>query len=175
MRYSLGRALKRAGAAFCGAVIVLAVSAMNFSAFSRLQKSAETFGGQAQNRTYYLYSPSSQATAVSALELFELPFVKGESAVYVFEKPSSDVQSLSGFSDPEEENGTTVYEFKEEIIRVYRAQILFTEETEGLISFYGYSPLLPDGIFLSGEKINLHIAVRENRVAVGTPIIFGGY
>ncbi len=62
----------------------------------------------------------------------------------------------------------------EELIGRFRAKLLFTEECCGAVNYYLFSPMLGGGVKLMGETVNLHIAVREGRTAVGTPLIFGG-
>ena len=63
----------------------------------------------------------------------------------------------------------------EELKKAFDAELLFTETEGGVTNYYLYSPKLSGGIALNGYLVNLHVAVRENRTAVGTPIIFGGF
>ena len=63
----------------------------------------------------------------------------------------------------------------EELIKRFRAKVLFTEEASGITNYYCYSPLLERSVVLSGEKVNLHIAVSADKTAAGTPVIFGGF
>lgn len=63
----------------------------------------------------------------------------------------------------------------EELLRAYRARVLFTEEAAGAVSYYCYSPYLGEGIFLDGECVNLHIAAGRGQTAAGTPLLFGGF
>ena len=63
----------------------------------------------------------------------------------------------------------------EELKNAFRAELLVTETEGGVTNYYLYSPKLSGGIALNGYLVNLHVAVRENRTAVGTPIIFGGF
>ena len=109
--------------------------------------------------TYYLYSASSQAEIKESLKPAELVGLKGESAVYVFENGEAGADAA----------------FVERILDEYRAKICFVEEAAGTLSYYCYSPRLKNGVLLEGRKINLHIAVRAESIALGTPIIFGGY
>ena len=71
------------------------------------------------------------------------------------------------------------YETKMEIVRdlteKYHAKILFIEEVGGVTSYYCYTPAWTDGLILYGKKINLHIAIGGNQLAVGSPIIFDGF
>lgn len=61
------------------------------------------------------------------------------------------------------------------LLNEYRATVLFTEEACGVVNYYCYSPLLGEGVKLSGYTVNLHVAESEAQTAIGTPIIFGGY
>lgn len=63
----------------------------------------------------------------------------------------------------------------EELIAHFRAELLFEEEACGAVNYYLYSPMLGEGVELYGKEVNLHIAVRGNETAAGTPLIFGGY
>lgn len=62
-----------------------------------------------------------------------------------------------------------------ELKNAFDAELLFTETEGNVTNYYLYSPKLGGGIALGGYLVNLHIAVRENRTAAGTPIIFGGF
>ena len=62
-----------------------------------------------------------------------------------------------------------------ELMKRYRAKVLFSEEAEGVVNYYCYSPLLGDGIGLCGYAVNLHVAVGSEQTAIGIPIIFGGF
>ncbi len=140
------------GAAFC----VYLMHAVSFS------------GGES---AYYLYSASSQAEIKEALSLAELAHLKGESAVYVF--GSADGESAASAAYRGE--SCLAAEAAKELMASYRARVRFTEEVGGTVSYYCYSPLLKGGVILDGKKINLHVAVRADSLAVGSPIIFGGY
>lgn len=69
-------------------------------------------------------------------------------------------------------------EFKELDIDGFLAgvngKIVFSESVAGITNYY-CSASLPYSTVLDGAVINLHIAVCEDSVKVGTPIIFGGY
>lgn len=53
-------------------------------------------------------------------------------------------------------------------------QIIFSESAAGITNYY-CSARLPYSVTMDGAEVNLHIAVCENSVKVGSPIIFGGY
>ena len=111
--------------------------------------------GQGESE-YYLYSPSSQAKIKETLSFSDLPFVEGRSECYRF--------------DNVEETELFVKELEEKT----HAVPLLSETVDGVKSVY-YKADLPYFVRLNGQKINLHIAVKENLVKVGTPIIFGGF
>lgn len=105
-------------------------------------------------RTYYLYSASSQAKIVKEYEFFDTFFVQGESV----------------FMEVEREEV-----FLQELLEKLNAKILFTEQVEGTTSYYCYAKGLKEGVQINGRTVNLHIAVKSGTAVVGTPIIFGGY
>lgn len=132
-------------------------AALGCAAFVRIMHAASFSGGES---SYYLYSVSSQAEIKPALSLSEFGNLTGECAEYVLDESFGAV---------------TAEELTERIRKEYRAQICFSESACGTVSFYAYSPSLKGGVLLNGYKVNLHIAFRGNSVAVGTPMIFGGY
>ncbi len=102
-------------------------------------------------RTYYLYSKSSQATIKTTLSLLDCGNVKGESVRFL-----------------KTENW-------EKRLEELCAQVLFTEDACGVRSYYCYTPKWSDGVRLGEYFVNLHIAVRGEEVTVGAPVIFGGF
>jgi len=109
-------------------------------------------------RTFYLYSLSSQATQKQTLKFSDLFRVQGESVRF-------------DFSDTDDKKQALV----QEILQTYRAELVVKEEILGTVSYYAYAPTLFNGVYVNGKKVNLHIAIGETQVAVGTPIIFGGF
>ena len=63
----------------------------------------------------------------------------------------------------------------EELLRAYRARVLFIEKAAGTVSYYCYSPLFGEGLLLNGKRVNLHIAAGRGQTAAGTPLLFGGF
>ena len=63
----------------------------------------------------------------------------------------------------------------EALQKKYHAQLLFSEETCGVTSYYFYSPYFRSAVELNGYAVNLHIAVSEKKTVAGTPLIFGGF
>lgn len=54
-------------------------------------------------------------------------------------------------------------------------KILFAEETETGVSYYGYSRKIRYREIIKGEAINFHIFVGKDFVKIGLPIIYGGF
>ena len=108
-------------------------------------------------RTFYLYSASSQGLRAEELRVRDFPNVKGESVRFALN------------------TGVETERLVQELVTRYGAKVAFTERAGGVTSFYCYTEKWSDGITLNGRTVNLHIAVSETQCAVGTPIIFGGF
>lgn len=113
-------------------------------------------------RTYFLDSASSQGLRKTELAFAEFGRVKGECVCF-------DLEAYEGG------RYATNKEIAQSILHTFQAEILFIEEVNETISYYAYTPLWQDGLFLQGERVNLHIAISSSHCAVGTPIIFGGF
>lgn len=113
-------------------------------------------------RTYFLDSASSQGLRKTELSLAELGRVKGECVQF----------NLKTYEGGRYETSEKI---AQSILDKFQAKLLFTEEVGGIVSYYAYTPLWQDGLFLQGERVNLHIALSQTRCVVGTPVIFGGY
>lgn len=62
-----------------------------------------------------------------------------------------------------------------EFFEKYNAKIVFTETTDGVVSYYGYSKDIKYQTTIGGKRINLHVAVTKDSVTVGAPIIYGSF
>ena len=113
---------------------------------------APSFAGATRYTLFLGETSSAEAVLLEgdALPLLLSPEVRGESAVY-----QSDCA--------------------EELLRAYRARVLFIEKAAGTLSYYCYSPLLGEGLLLNGKRVNLHIAAGRGQTAAGTPLLFGGF
>ena len=107
-------------------------------------------------RVFYLDSDTSQGLRKTELELRDYARITGESVHFARGDESAE-------------------KIAREIADRYGAEILFTEEAAGVVSYYCYTTKWQDGIALCGQTVNLHIAVGEEWCAVGVPIIFGGF
>ena len=138
--------------------MVLAAACCIWIKVARLSRFADIEG----ERTYFLDSASSQGLQKSSLDWMDIARVKGE-CVY------TEISAYAGG------RYLTKDEIAEEIIKKYGAEVLFCEEVSGVLSYYAYTDAWADGVYIYGRKINLHVAVGDEYLAVGTPIVFGGY
>ncbi len=107
-------------------------------------------------RTFYLYSASSQARQKENITLAELSWVRGESVRFTIDEGAGE---------------TLVKELLEEC----GGEIVLVEEACGVLSYYCYTPSISRRTFVEGKPVNLHIALTKTQAAVGSPIIFGGF
>ena len=107
-------------------------------------------------RVFYLDSNTSQGLRKTELALRDYARITGESVHFA-------------------RGGDSAENIAQEIADRYGAEILFTEEAAGVVSYYCYTTEWRGGVALRDQIINLHIAVGETACAVGTPIIFGGF
>ena len=129
------------------------IAGVLFMAWSmRVVKLSEIEG----ERVFYLHSASSQAEQTSTLSVRDYPKVKGESVIFAL-------------------NGANEETKLQEILSRYRARVLFTEEVCGTRSYYCHTDEWNNAIAIGGYAVNLHIAISNERCAVGTPMIFGGF
>ena len=108
-------------------------------------------------RIFYLRSASSQGLRAETLTIETLFCIKGESVTFCLGE------------------GQNEWREARKIMKKYRAERVFEECVCGVTSYYCYTPQWTGGIVVGGRTVNLHIAVGEGRVTVGTPIIFDGY
>ncbi len=55
------------------------------------------------------------------------------------------------------------------------AKILFCEKIENVTCYFAYTPRVKNYVTLYGHRVNIQIAVSENRSKIGSPLIFGSY
>lgn len=63
----------------------------------------------------------------------------------------------------------------EKLLSDIKFEQLTKEEVEDIVILYGYTPYYSSSIFLDGKKINVQIALTDEKVVVGFPIILTGY
>ena len=154
----------------------------NVSRFSSLRNFVEgTREIVLENSVFYLQSASSQGLRKERLTLRDFSSIRGESLEI----------SVVGNFDINNANDGGVYAMKVDnvaysIAEKLGAEIIFTEESAGIKSYYAHTLQWTDGVILYGKKINLHIAFRlevvedesgEEQISgvIGSPIIFDGY
>ncbi len=54
-------------------------------------------------------------------------------------------------------------------------QIYQSQSVENIDIYYGYTSMFKDFRYLQGRKVNIQIAVKENEVIVGFPLILTGF
>ena len=57
----------------------------------------------------------------------------------------------------------------------YGATKVITEQTEFGVSYYAYSPQIKYKERISNTNVNLHVAIYQDRITIGTPIIYGSF
>lgn len=140
--------LKRGIAIVCALLLAIgAVAVLRLINVSKLN-------GYTGARTYYLDSASSQSLQTDTLKGLQFLRVKGESVALQ--------ESLDGAGI-------------QDILRRYNALVLWTEEVDGVLSYYCYTPCFQESVQINNRKVNLHIATKEERTIIGSPIIFGGF
>ena len=63
----------------------------------------------------------------------------------------------------------------EEFLDKFSAQLIFVEQTENTVSYYAYSKKIKYLQIIKGQKINLHVAVDDDMVYLGSPVIYGSF
>ena len=109
---------------------------------------------QGEKAEYYLHRASSQAKIETDLLPEEFLILEGESVTYRAEDGAA---------------------FAKTIMEKLRARVRVRESACGVESYYCYSPAFASFVVVDGEKVNLHLAVGEGFVKVGTPLVFGGF
>ncbi len=109
---------------------------------------APSFKGNGENLEIYQNSYSSTCSVGKA----RIPFFKTGEAI-----------TLDGSAD------------LERLIAEFKAEIKLVDNCDSQTDYYCYSPYFKVFKMVRGEKINLHISVSEERVKMGTPIIFGSF
>lgn len=61
------------------------------------------------------------------------------------------------------------------ILSRLNAEVVNTEEIDQLQIWYAYTHMLGGELNVSGELVNVQIAIRDGVVTVGTPLILGSY
>ena len=119
-----------------------------------MQSLTPVFNGYSNTYELYLENNSSIARIITTdrVGYYLFPNVKGESCKV-------------------EKQGFNVYKFFEQM----GAEILFIETTEDVICYYGYCSNIKYHKQVLGHTINLHVAVGENEVTLGAPLIYGSF
>lgn len=118
-------------------------------------------GGSKKRGVYTLYSASSSGCFTDNPDFLQLFAVRGEAAVYEFSA----------------ENSASHEEILNAVSKKLNAEVRFTEEAGGAVSYYCYS----DKIGAARAKkigdcfVNLQVVFRGGETILGVPLVFGGY
>lgn len=63
----------------------------------------------------------------------------------------------------------------DELLKNFNAEIIDSTQDSSLKIIYAYSPLLDNGVEIDNKKVNLQIAVGQNKTVIGSPLIMGAY
>lgn len=55
------------------------------------------------------------------------------------------------------------------------AKFVKSEDLNGCKNLYFYTNKLPKREIINGKAVNLHVAISQDKISIGTPIIYGGY
>ncbi len=72
------------------------------------------------------------------------------------------------------ENQTEQFDVME-FLSKFSAKVVEVEEIGGCISYYAYSNKIDRAQNFNGQAVNLHVAVRDGMIKIGSPIIFGSF
>ena len=61
------------------------------------------------------------------------------------------------------------------IIESANATLVYKSNVNGVENYYYYSPYINGKELVKGKKVNLHVAVSNEKVTVGSPLIYYGY
>ncbi|MBO5713699.1 MAG: hypothetical protein J6R88_05855 [Clostridia bacterium] len=68
------------------------------------------------------------------------------------------------------------YNYNKFVIEYYNAEVVDVSEVDGYATnYYYYSDMLPNAEIINGKKVNVHIAVTNERVVIGYPLIYYYY
>ena len=112
------------------------------------------FTGLANTFEVYLtnYSDSSAELSLDKKGVIFLAGIKGESCIV--EKENFNIQYF---------------------LQQMNASIVFTHEFDGCINYYAYSPKIKYCETVDGKFINLHICIKNDKIKLGSPIIYGSF
>ena len=104
-------------------------------------------------------------------------FLKGENLIMVINgKSSGEFLEYKSFSNYEGlfTSLDKSYNYLE-LVDNLDAKFVKCEELNGCKNLYFYTNKLPKREVIDGKLINLHVAISEDKISIGTPLIYGGY
>ena len=121
-----------------------------------------------------VYSFNYKPIFSSYADEFEIYLESASSCAQIVQVSEKDYKAFKGIKGEgckiESKNFSVENFFSE-----FNAKIIFEEQTDFGISYYGFSPAIKYRKEIHNEIINLHVFVGKSGITIGTPIIFGGF
>ena len=57
----------------------------------------------------------------------------------------------------------------------YNYKTVFCEMVENILIIYAYCPQIQNSVYVNNQKTNLQLAVNNEKITIGTPLILGSY
>ncbi len=57
----------------------------------------------------------------------------------------------------------------------YNYEVIYSEMVENIFIIYAYCPQIQNHVFVNNQKTNLQLAINNQKITIGTPLILGSY
>lgn len=101
------------------------------------------------------FNTYSDTASIKTINIYEYPFtfsIKGESCVIKNKEFNID-----------------------DFFSSMNAKLLFSEEVDGVKCYYAYSTTIKYLKIVNNQKVNLQVAISNQQIKVGSPIIYGSF
>lgn len=122
---------------------------------------------------YFLSSKplfSGLADGVSAYEVYQTPYSSNQVAFV-----SNRLDYLLTLKKYGESCTLKKGVCAENVFSFFNASVIFTENSENGVSYYGYTDNIKYFTYINGRRVNLHVYEQKEYAKVGSPIIFGSF
>lgn len=126
-----------------------------------LQERTPVFASNGASHTFYLYSASSNATAIN---------VQGKNVAQTT-KYLKGVKGESVFFD----NFDFGDRFVKQTLKEYKAVKVFSESVDDITCDYYYSSQIYSFVLIGLKRVNLHVIKSQNGITIATPLAFDGF
>ena len=134
-----------------GFALVLALVLFGFCFYSLYAESAPAFNSYAREYELYLSAGSF-----------------GDNRVLATDETFGNYKNIKGES-------CAVTVSYEKVLKDFNATHKITEEIDGGVSYYAYSPKIRYVAYVNGKAVNLHYFKGKAENKLGSPIIYGGF